>query len=106
MPGNFKRIEPLTTRIRSILEQYPDGTQVLKELIQNADDARADRVCFVLDKNEYPKEKLYFPETKEFQGPALYAYNSSVFGEKDFESLQKLGNSTKAEDITKTGKFV
>lgn len=31
----------LTARIREILLNYPEGTSVLKELLQNADDAQA-----------------------------------------------------------------
>ena len=34
----------LTARIREILRNYPEGTSIFKELIQNADDAGAREV--------------------------------------------------------------
>ena len=33
----FKPREPYTHRIRKILEEYPDGSQVLREILQNSD---------------------------------------------------------------------
>ena len=39
-PGEaFGQTEPLTGRLRNILELYADGPSVFHELIQNADDA-------------------------------------------------------------------
>ena len=32
----FKPKEPYTHRIRKILEEYPDGSQVLREILQNS----------------------------------------------------------------------
>jgi hypothetical protein len=34
----------LTARIREILRNYPEGTSIFKELVQNADDAGAREV--------------------------------------------------------------
>ncbi|CAG2253119.1 unnamed protein product [Mytilus edulis] len=39
--------EPLTRRIKNLLESYKDGLSVPKEIIQNADDAGATKVCFI-----------------------------------------------------------
>jgi sacsin len=36
---------------------------------------------------------------------ALYAYNSGVFEEKDFESIRRLGSSRKKNELGKTGRF-
>ncbi|PKK62953.1 hypothetical protein RhiirC2_789602, partial [Rhizophagus irregularis] len=36
----FKPREPYTHRLRKILEEYPDGSQVLREILQNSDDAK------------------------------------------------------------------
>jgi sacsin len=38
---SFEPYEPLTVRLRGILTEYPHGVSILKELIQNADDAGA-----------------------------------------------------------------
>jgi sacsin len=39
----------LTSRIKEILVNYPEGTSILKELVQNADDAGAHVIKFCLD---------------------------------------------------------
>lgn len=39
------------------------------------------------------------------QGPALYVYNSATFKEADFESISNIGDSGKAKDAKKTGRF-
>ena len=41
MTEAFEQDEPFTTRLRGILSEYPPGTSILKELLQNADDAGA-----------------------------------------------------------------
>lgn len=41
MATKFQQEEHLTTRLRGILSEYPPGVSTLKELLQNADDARA-----------------------------------------------------------------
>jgi hypothetical protein len=42
--SNFGQKIDLCTRLRDILAAYPDGSSVLKELLQNADDAGASQV--------------------------------------------------------------
>jgi sacsin len=44
--------EPMTLRISSLLKSYTDGLAVFKELIQNADDAGATKVCFLYDERD------------------------------------------------------
>jgi sacsin len=41
MIENFGQREPLTTRLGGLLTEYPPGVSILKELLQNADDAGA-----------------------------------------------------------------
>ena len=41
---DFGQKVDLTGRIREVLANYPEGTTILKELIQNADDASATEV--------------------------------------------------------------
>ena len=49
----FGQTESITNRLRTILDLYPDGSPVFSELIQNADDAGATVVRFLLDENTY-----------------------------------------------------
>uniref|UniRef100_A0ACD5GWQ6 Uncharacterized protein n=1 Tax=Desertifilum tharense IPPAS B-1220 TaxID=1781255 RepID=A0ACD5GWQ6_9CYAN len=46
---SFYQSEPLIARLRGIIRDYPEGIGILKELIQNADDAQATCVEITLD---------------------------------------------------------
>ncbi|KAJ0406913.1 hypothetical protein P43SY_001764 [Pythium insidiosum] len=78
----------LTVRIREILRNYPEGTSIFKEMVQNADDAGATEVAFCLDYRHHAAERLAYGKLKDFQGPALLVYNNATFSETDFESIQ------------------
>jgi sacsin len=93
--------EPLTRRIHSILRDYPAGTQIMKELLQNADDARASDVTFMLDLRVGTDPRL----SPRMANPSLFCYNNKPFAEKDFVSLQNLGQSCKRQDTSSTGRF-
>ena len=127
--GRFgQRQPPLTVTIKAILERYPDGqifkvytyihnnhrgqkTQninsgvFLQEIIQNADDAGAKTVKFFIDSREHGTTSLVHPDLAPFQGPALLAYNDAQFRDEDWEGIQSLQCSVKAEDPFKVGKF-
>lgn len=49
----FGQSEALTTRLRNIISAYVEGPGVLCELIQNADDAAATEVSFLLDTRSF-----------------------------------------------------
>ncbi|XP_069186858.1 sacsin [Procambarus clarkii] len=99
--------EPLTTRLHNLLRQYRDGVAVMKELVQNADDAGATTVSFLYDErqNDDARTRLLSNKLEECQGPALWAYNDALFTEEDFSNLRKLGAGTKEYQSTKIGKF-
>ena len=103
----FGQTEPLTGRLKRLLEDYTDGLSIPKELLQNADDAGATTVKLLYDerKNQEAMKFLIDENMKECQGPALWAYNDAVFTEKDFENITKLGGATKEEQIDKIGQF-
>uniref|UniRef100_A0A096MIC5 Sacsin/Nov domain-containing protein n=1 Tax=Poecilia formosa TaxID=48698 RepID=A0A096MIC5_POEFO len=96
---------PFLDYLKDILRRYPDGGQILKELIQNADDALASEVVFIHDERSYRAESLWTGELGDCQGPALYAYNNAVFTEDDWERIQKAGRSGKINDPNKIGRF-
>lgn len=74
----------LTVRIREILRNYPEGTSILKELVQNADDAGAREVRLCLDLRQHGTAGLPSPALAQFQGPALLVFNDGVFTDTDF----------------------
>ncbi|KAF8946486.1 hypothetical protein BGZ47_000428 [Haplosporangium gracile] len=127
--------EPLTNRIAGILDEYPDGTQIARELLQNSDDARSTVQWYLLDHHDYrnnnsqqrsiaatvPFEgkqsaetlngtgsstlRLFHDDLQEYMGPALLAGNDSVFEDKDFDSLKHLAASEKRMDESKIGQM-
>lgn len=102
---DFGQKVDLTRRIREVLVNYPEGTTVLKELIQNADDAGATKVCLCLDRRSHGVDSLLSKTLAQWQGASLLAYNDAVFSEEDFVSISRIGGSSKHAQASKTGRF-
>ena len=101
----FGQREPLTQRIKNILTQYPCDQTVLKELLQNADDAKATKMYVILDKRTHGKERVPKKEWEDLQGPALLVWNDRVFKEKDIQGIQQLGLGSKRSDEESIGQY-
>ena len=97
--------EKLTTRLKRILTGYPCEKDILKELLQNADDAQATEICFIKDPRYHPDEKVLKESWKPLQGPALCVYNNKPFTNADIEGIQTLGEGSKGDDPNKTGQY-
>ncbi|KAG0285599.1 hypothetical protein BGZ98_005444, partial [Dissophora globulifera] len=105
--------EPLTNRIAGILDEYPDGTQIARELLQNSDDARSKVQWYLLDHHDRRSHtlaagdrlQLFHKDLDEYMGPALLAGSDSLFEEKDFKSMKNLAASEKKNDETKIGQM-
>ncbi|HEY9709796.1 MAG TPA: hypothetical protein V6D48_16435, partial [Oculatellaceae cyanobacterium] len=102
---SFYQSEPLIARLRGIIRDYPEGVGILKELIQNADDARATRVEITLDWRTHKANQLPSSSMVQLMGPAMLVYNNQVFTDRDMMSIRSLGQSEKAQDLQKTGRF-
>ncbi|XP_061648416.1 sacsin isoform X1 [Phyllopteryx taeniolatus] len=96
---------PFIDYLKDILRRYPDGGQILKELIQNADDAQATNVTFIHDERSYGTKSLWTDALGSFQGPALYSYNNAPFTDEDWQGIQAVGRSIKRNDPTTVGRF-
>lgn len=96
---------PLVEFLKDILRRYPEGGQILKELIQNAEDAGATEVKFMYDETEYGVESLWSPDMAQHQGTALYVYNDAVFTVEDWNGIQEIARSRKRDDPLKVGRF-
>ncbi|RDX78476.1 Sacsin, partial [Mucuna pruriens] len=101
----FGQHEALTTRLKHILEMYADGPGTLFELVQNAEDAGASEVIFLLDKSHYGTSSILSPEMADWQGPALYCFNDSVFSPQDLYAISRIGQESKLEKAFAIGRF-
>jgi hypothetical protein len=87
----------------NLRDRYKSGFPVLKEIIQNADDAgSADESIQLefglsqgIDKAEHPLLK----------GPALYFLNNGAFAESDYKAIRSFGLNRKAIEQSSIGKF-
>ncbi|XP_048257393.1 sacsin-like [Haliotis rufescens] len=103
--SEFGQCEKLTTRLKGLLSGYPCDSSLMKELLQNADDAGATELMFIKDFRHLPIEKLFCDEWASLQGPALCVFNDSFFTEGDIEGIQNLGVGSKSDDPVKTGQY-
>lgn len=102
---SFGQAESITNRLKSILDLYPEGNPIYAELIQNADDAGATKICFMVDENSYGTESLLGPKMAALQGPSLVVYNDACFTESDYRALGRIGQGSKLENLSTTGRF-
>ena len=101
----FGQREKLANRLKRILTGYPCEKEILKELLQNADDAQATEVWFIKDPRHHPDEKVFEDIWKPLQGPALCVYNNKPFRNEDIEGIRNLGEGSKGGDPNKTGQY-
>ncbi|XP_029922629.1 sacsin [Myripristis murdjan] len=103
--SEFGQKEKLTSRIKSILNAYPSEKEMLKELLQNADDAKATEIYFVFDSRTHPTDRIFDDKWIPMQGPSLCVYNNQPFTEDDIRGIQNLGRGTKEANPGKTGQY-
>ena len=101
----FGQSEDLTNAIKRVLHAYPDDHAILKELIQNADDAKATKIHFIWDPRTHSSENLFSESWKHLQGPALCVHSNSPFTQEDVEAIQNFGIGSKGGDPSKTGQY-
>ena len=75
--------------IKRNLDMYKEGLDIFKELIQNADDAGATEVKFLIDwrDNSSSSNSLMSEGMEMCHGPALWAYNDATFSDKDVKNI-------------------
>src|SRR5438552_3302259 len=97
--------QKLTTLLRDLVRRYPKTIGIFSEFLQNADDAQASVIEFILDRRTFASTTLPAPQMASLMGPALLVYNDSVFREEDFTNIQQVGDSGKRMELAKTGRF-
>ncbi|CAC5378607.1 unnamed protein product [Mytilus coruscus] len=101
----FGQQEKLVTRLKGILDNFPKHHSVLKEILQNADDAGASEVHFLYDTRHHQTRYTFNDKWKPLQGPSLCVFNNACFTANDVEGIKNLGIGSKTEVATKTGQF-
>lgn len=97
--------EDLVARLRDLAGNYPAGIGILKEFLQNADDAGATWVRFTLDLRHHRAEDIPDERMGALFGPALLVESDQTFTEQDLANIQRIGAAGKIDDAGKTGRF-
>lgn len=100
----FDQNEKLTTRLADLVRNYPKGIGLVKEFLQNADDAGASELIVVYDRRQHAG-KLPIPAMNVALGPSLLFINDKRFTQPDFENIQDIGGGGKLGDAARTGRF-
>ena len=95
--------EPLTRRLKNILKDYP-WQALVKEMLQNAEDAGASTFKVLIDRRPRGVESLLTEQMADLQGPCLWFFNDAVFEDKDFQALVSLGQGSKSAEKGKIGR--
>ena len=101
----FGQNEKLTTRLKKIISDYPNNESILREFLQNADDAGCSEIHFILDPRTHQNEKVFSDEWKQLQGPSLLVLNDKGFSDEDLQGIQNLGEGSKGNNSLKTGRY-
>lgn len=95
----------LVPALKLLVQEFPLGTSIFKEFVQNADDANASAVHFRLDLREHATS----PDTSALMGatggPSLLIWNDSKFNSDDREKLTRIAESSKRDQLLSVGRF-
>ncbi|XP_055959223.1 sacsin [Patella vulgata] len=103
------RLPSLIDMLKRLLEQYSGG-QILKELIQNAEDGGATKVkVMFVNKHNQPSTTLQMWKENPIQfamkEPALCVYNDGIFTKEDWDGIAAIQCSGKENEPLKVGRF-
>ena len=93
-------IKAIQTLLDDVYKDTGNGRTLFRELVQNADDARARQLRFVVWECGWPQA-----DNSLLYGPALLVANDGPFSDKDREALHKAIGGSKEEDVHKVGTF-
>lgn len=93
-------VKAIQTLLADVYKDVGDGRTLLRELVQNADDARAERLVFTVLERGWPDA-----QNSLLHGPALLVANNGPFPAKDRDALHQALGGSKAGDAGKVGTF-
>lgn len=97
--------ERLTVRLAGLVRQYQRGPGIIKEFLQNADDAGAEHLRIVMDWRDHACDLTTASPLRRVLGPALLIANDAEFSDDDFDYIRHIGESGKRVARAKTGRF-
>lgn len=100
----FDQTQRITDRLRELVRGYPKGLGLVKEFLQNADDAGASTLLWIYDRRQHTGVFVN-PAMEVALGPSLLFVNDKVFSDDDFERIQQIGEGGKVLDSARTGRF-
>lgn len=102
---DFGATPKLTTTLKRLVRSDPKDVGIIKEFIQNADDAGAHCINIIMDWRNHLSKKLPDPRMQVLMGPAILIFNDAIFSNDDLHNIQNIGESLKQEDTSKIGRF-
>src|SRR5262249_38176322 len=93
-------VKAIQTLLADVYKDVGGGRTLLRELVQNADDAQATRLVFVVLERGWTDA-----QNSLLRGPALLVANDGPFSVEDREALHQAIGGAKAEDVEKVGRF-
>ncbi|MCY4364099.1 MAG: hypothetical protein OXE42_18285 [Gammaproteobacteria bacterium] len=93
-------IKAIQTLLADVYRDAGDGRTLFRELVQNADDAGAQRLVLTVLEHGWPDAR-----NSLLRGPALLAANDGPFPDKDREALHKAIGGSKEDEASKIGTF-
>lgn len=88
--------------LKGLIKEYSSET-ILKEYLQNADDAGATELVVTYDKQTHIE--LIGTDYEDIACPSLLLSNNAKFNDKDFDSILELYAENKIENSQSTGRF-
>ena len=93
-------VKAIQTLLSDVYKDAGDGRTLLRELVQNADDAGAERLVFGVFDRGWPQAP-----NSLLRGPALLVANDGPFFAKHRDALHLALGGSKADDTGKVGRF-
>ena len=103
--NDFGQEYSLLKALNKLVRDYSLGVSLFKEFIQNADDAEATEIRFILDLTTQTSRAFHNPKLANVAGPSLLVWNNASFTEQDVRNIQSLGDTEKVLRPASTGKF-
>ena len=93
-------IKAIQALLADVYKDAGDGRTLFRELVQNADDAGAQRLALVVLERGWPDAR-----NSLLHGPALLVANDGAFTETDGKALHKAIGGSKEDEVDKIGTF-